>query len=144
MKKAYVFVILVFTATAIASDDGEQVKGIELLRSARAQLKAKYHKRSDTCEAITCGKKGDKCDDNTACQELTECTDGICRQSAAGDACDDVKGCSSTTLHCDSGICKKIPKAGDKCDTTCSVGYENYFYCSSVDKVCKDPPKKNW
>lgn len=143
MKKAYIFAILVLAATAIASETNRvenKPKLSEVMKSVHAQLKSKHHKRISTCEAIKCGKKGDKCDDSTMCQTTTECLDGICRQSNIGDKCNSLSPCYSDGQYCaTNGTCIKIPVAGDKCDTTC---VDSSLYCNSVDKVCKKYPEK--
>lgn len=140
MKKVCLFAILVLAAAAVTN---EAMKKEEFKKNAKAQMRAYFNKR-DTCSAIKCGKDGDTCDASTICQTMTSCVDGVCRQSAKGDACGDESPCYSSSLYCDSKTktCQPNPKIGDKCETDCGYNLDKLLYCSSLEKVCKAVPEK--
>ena len=128
--------ILVLGASAASNGAMNKKK---FLAEVKAQFKNQQHaKRDNTCVAVKCGEKGDKCDDGTVyCSGTTTCNDGVCTKPIEGDTC--IIDCYDDDLYCSAGTCKKFNKAGDECTTYCKSKVKDVpLVCDYATKKCKE------
>ena len=142
-KKVFVLAILALAASANSNEDAMRKK---LFAQAKAQFKGPHAKRdTDTCNAIKCGKEGEKCDANTICPDNTDCKDGICRYSIAGEECSFDSDCDKDHFYCDEDKCVAYSKEGDSCSSTCETkDGDPTLVCDSDTNKCKVVKAKPW
>ena len=141
--KLYILAFLVLTA-AVTVAGNERIIVVPRVKEL-IKKNVRFHKRdSEECIAIECGKEGDKCTPKgTICQEGTNCRNGTCSQSIAGDPCSEDDDCYGL-FYCSDNDDKCVPyqKAGDVCYGECEDMYDT-LYCSSDTKgVCRPKHKE--
>ena len=142
-KKAILLAVLVLAASA-ASNDMEARK--KLYSKAKAHFKARHAKREpDSCSVVKCGMAGEECDDKTTyCINPTDCNEGICRKSLAGEYCGDGVECYNESLYCKSGVCNEYKKEGDPCTSLCLTKEGEILVCDSATSTCKAKKANPW
>jgi hypothetical protein len=92
------------------------------------------------CEPFTKKAKGEKCLDNTECQDGLLCSDWTCGVPVAGGAkCDRERACRQP-LQCVSGKCRRRARQGEKCDEFLhreAAACESSLICARDSKTCQ-------